>query len=58
MIIDSATLDSSHADKLLTGIISDTCMRRLDAHRDGWSPIDTKNWSASGCVMQSVRETL
>ena len=32
-------------------------MHRLDGHEDGWSPIDTKSWSASGSV-KTVEETL
>ena len=32
-------------------------MHRLDAHPEGWSPIDTKSWSASGSLMH-IGETL
>jgi flavin reductase (DIM6/NTAB) family NADH-FMN oxidoreductase RutF len=35
----------------------DRRMHRLDANPDGWSPIDTKSWSASGSVAH-VGETL
>jgi hypothetical protein len=37
---------------------TNTRMHRLDTHPDGWSPIDTKNWSPSGSVAQSVGEAL
>lgn len=36
---------------------NDTRMHRLDAHPDGWSPIDTKSWSASGSLAH-IGETL
>jgi flavin reductase (DIM6/NTAB) family NADH-FMN oxidoreductase RutF len=35
----------------------DKRMHRLDGHPDGWSPIDTKSWSASGSV-RDIGETL
>ena len=37
-----------------------TRMHRLDAHPDGWSPIDTKAWHPSGSLTQDdhVGETL
>jgi len=37
-----------------------TRMHRLDAHPDGWSPIDTKAWHPSGSLTQNdhVGETL
>ena len=35
-----------------------TRMHRLDAHADGWSPIDNKDWSASGSTAQHIGETL
>lgn len=37
---------------------ADQRMHRLDAHPDGWSPIDTKSWSASGATNQHIGETL
>ena len=37
---------------------ADQRMHRLDAHPDGWSPIDTKNWSASGSPKEHIGETL
>jgi len=40
------------------GVLADRAdkrMHRLDGHPDGWSPIDTKSWSASGSV-QDVGE--
>jgi flavin reductase (DIM6/NTAB) family NADH-FMN oxidoreductase RutF len=37
---------------------ADQRMHRLDAHPDGWSPIDTKSWSASGATKEHIGETL